>query len=211
MNNILECHNISKYYGKNLILDNINISIKGNAIIGLLGKNGSGKTTFFKIIAGAILPSSGTMKVNNINIGNNTKELVSFLPERNSLFNWLKIKEMVIFYNNFYLNFRLTLCERLLRKYDLNPDSYIWTLSKGTKRKLKFILSISRDAKLYCFDEPFSGIDSDSKLNILKSLHKYIDENSSIIMSAHDIDNYSDFFSSIIYLSKGSFQYEINK
>ncbi|HHX55217.1 MAG TPA: ABC transporter ATP-binding protein, partial [Clostridiales bacterium] len=159
MDYILESKNLSKTFKNTLALDDVSLKIAKGKIIGLLGPNGSGKTTFIKLCNDLLTPTKGNILIDGMEPGVETKAIVSYLPERNYLNDWMKVEEIIMMFNDFYKDFDLARAYDMIEKLHLDPSSKLKTLSKGNKEKVQLILVMSRDAKLYLLDEPIGGVD----------------------------------------------------
>ena len=154
MNPILECYGLTKSYNKIYsALNNLNLSLERGQIIGLLGPNGSGKTTFIKLINDVLVPTSGEIRINGMAPGVETKKIVSYLPERTYLDETMRVKEIITYFSDFYDNFSSERAYRMLDDLQIDTNARLKTLSKGTKEKVQLILVMSRDAGLYVLDE----------------------------------------------------------
>lgn len=157
MSTIMVCKELSKYYGAVQALNQVNIEITGGKIVGLLGPNGSGKTTLIKIANGLLTPTSGEITICGNPIGVQSKRDISYLPDCVTLPEWMKIKELLKFYCDFYADFKLEKAKDMLKSLNLDDDQRFKTLSKGNKEKVQLVLTMSREAKLYLLDEPLGG------------------------------------------------------
>ena len=159
MKPILECSGLSKQYTAGYYaLKNLNLVLERGQIIGLLGPNGSGKTTFIKLINDLITPTSGQILIDGKLPGVDTKAIVSYLPERTHLDQTMKIKDLIKYFADFYEDFRMERAFTMLRDLNIDQNARLKNLSKGTKEKVQLILVMSRDAKLYILDEPIGGV-----------------------------------------------------
>ena len=156
---LLEVSHITKSYGNNKVLDDVTFSIPKGKIVGLLGPNGSGKTTLIKLINDLLKEDSGTIKVEGLDLGVETKKLISYLPDKNYLNNNMTVLELLNYFKDFYEDFRIDKAKELIGKLDLDLNQKLKTMSKGTKEKVQLILVMSIKAKLYILDEPIGGID----------------------------------------------------
>ena len=168
--NIIELQQVSKSFGPIKALEQINLSLESGRIIGLLGTNGSGKSTMIKLINDLLVPDQGIVKVNGQKPGIETKKIVSYLPERSYLDPNMKVAEILRYFQDFYKDFDIQKAQDLLKEFTIPVDRRIKTLSKGTREKLQLILVMSRKAKLYILDEPMAGVDT-----ILISTHLIAD------------------------------------
>lgn len=206
---ILECKNLFKNYSSKHVLNGINLSISKGKIVGLLGPNGSGKTTIIKLISGLLTPSSGEILVGGNNVGIETKKIVSYLPERTYLNNWMKVSEIINFFSDFYSDFNKEKAHEMLKKLNINSNDRLKTMSKGTKEKVQLILVMSRDAELYLLDEPIAGVDPAARDFILNTIITNYNENATIIISTHIISDIEKILDDVIFISSG--QVVLNK
>ncbi len=200
---ILECRNLTKAYkrGRN-VLDNMNLEIPAGKIVGLLGPNGCGKSTLIKLIAGLLQPNSGEILVDGKRVGEDTKAIVSYLPERTYFNNWMKVEELISYFAEFYKDFDKDKAYKLLNDLDIDPKAKLKTLSKGTKEKVQLILVMSRRAKLYLLDEPIAGVDPAAREYILSTIVGNYEPDSTIIITTHliaDVEQVLDDFMFITY------------
>lgn len=200
---IMECQSLTKRYENRTALDNINVTVEKGRIVGLLGPNGSGKTTLLKMINGLLVPSSGEVRIKGMRPGIETKRMLSFLPERNCLNNWMKVKELVAYYSDFYEDFSREKAYDLLKDLNINTDAHLKTLSKGTKEKIQLILVMSRDADLYCLDEPIGGVDPASRDYIIDTILKCYNRRASILISTHLISDIEHILDDVIFIDNG--------
>lgn len=201
--NLIEIKNVSKSYGKKQALNNINITIEPGKIYGLLGPNGSGKTTLIKLINDLLTPTSGEILIKGQKPGIESKKIISYLPERTYLNMNFKVKELLNYFEEFYENFNKTKAQELLKKLDINEEDKLKTMSKGTKEKVQLILVMSRKADIYILDEPIGGVDPASRDYILETILNNFDENSSMIISTHLIQDIENILDNVIFINKG--------
>ncbi len=159
MEPIFECHNLIKKYDQFYALNHLNLRLERGQIIGLLGPNGSGKTTLIKLICGLLTPSSGTLTIAGLSPGVETKKIISYLPERTYLNSWMRVRDIVSYFKDFYNDFDDKKAYAMLADLKIDPSARLHTLSKGTKEKVQLILIMSRNAELYILDEPIGGVD----------------------------------------------------
>lgn len=204
MNQILECNSLTKRYSGFTALSNINLSIQRGRIVGLLGPNGSGKTTFIKLLNGLLVPSQGELLIDGKRPGVETKKIVSYLPDKNYLNNNLKVSNLIRLFEDFYEDFRPKKAYEMLERLNISPDKHMKHLSKGTKEKVQLILVMSREAQLYCLDEPIGGVDPASRDYILNTIISNYNENATVIISTHLIADIENILDDIILLQNGN-------
>lgn len=200
---ILECQGLTKKYDNFYALSNLNLSIERGQIIGLLGPNGSGKTTLIKLVNGLLTPTNGRVMINHMNPCAQTKSIVSYLPERSYLDDWMKVKDIIRFFNDFYKDFVTQRAYEMLTHLDIDLDAQLRTLSKGTKEKVQLILVMSRDADLYILDEPIGGVDPAARDYILKMILSNYNENATIILSTHLIYDIEHILDRVLFIQHG--------
>lgn len=200
---LIECKSLCKNYGNKIALNNINLNIEQGRIVGLLGPNGSGKTTLIKILSGLLTAGSGEVYVSGRSIGIETKKIVSYLPERTYLSEWMTVKQTINFFKDFYSDFsEETACD-MLERLGINLGEHLRTMSKGTREKVQLILVMSRNAELYLLDEPIGGVDPAARDYILKTIISNYNENASVIISTHLITDVENILDEVIFLKYG--------
>ncbi|MBU3109035.1 ABC transporter ATP-binding protein [Clostridium gasigenes] len=200
---ILETKLISKKYLKKKALDGVDLTIEKGKIIGILGPNGSGKTTFLKLIAGLIRPSEGEIKICDNEIGHKTKELVAYLPDSDFLYPWMKISEAKKVYSTFFKDFNSDKFNELLGFMKLEGNMSVKSLSKGMKEKLALALTLAREAKLIILDEPLNGVDPIAREQILQAILKGFSFESSMIITSHLINEVESLLDEVHFLKEG--------
>ncbi len=203
MDTLITVSNLEKSYFNKKALDNINLEIKKGRIVGLLGPNGSGKTTFLKIAAGILRQSKGEILIDGHKPGVHTKSIVSYLPDKDYLFKWMKIKDAVDFFKDFYKDFDEKKAKELLEFMNLDANSKITALSKGMSEKLYLTLTLSRKAKVYILDEPLGGVDPTTREKILDAILNNYSEDSSMIITTHLVNDIERLFDDVAFISEG--------
>ena len=200
---MLEVKNLNKSFDNKKILKDINLIIPRGKIVGLLGKNGQGKTTLIKLINDLLTPTSGEILIEGKHPGVESKKIISYLPERTYLDKEMKIIDTLNYFNEFYDNFDIKKAKKLLKDLDLDINSKISKMSKGMQEKLQLILVMSRDADLYILDEPLGGVDPATRDYILDTILSNFKEGSSVIISTHLISDIERILDEVIFIDKG--------
>jgi len=203
MDNILKSKKICKSYLNKKALREVTIEIMPGKIVGLLGPNGSGKTTFLKIAAGILHPSKGEILIDGQKPGVYTKSIVSYLPDNEYLLKWMKVKDAVRYFKDFYSDFDEKKAKVMLQFMNLDENSTVKSLSKGMKEKLKLTLVLSREAKLYILDEPLGGVDPTAREKILNAIVNNFSQNSSMIITTHLVNDIERIFDDVAFISDG--------
>lgn len=201
---IIKCDHLYKTFDNKEILRDVNLSIPKGKIIGLLGKNGTGKTTLIKLINDLLTPTSGEILVNGKKPGVESKRIISYLPERTYLDKNMKVEQILTFFEEFYDNFNKEKAIKLLKDLDLDINLKVSKMSKGMQEKLQLILVMSRDAEIYILDEPLGGVDPATRDYILDTILSNFNEGASIIISTHLISDIERILDEVIFIDKGS-------
>ncbi len=201
---LVKCNNLCKEFDNKKVLNNINLSIPKGKIIGLLGKNGMGKTTLIKLINDLLTPTSGEVLINGEKPSVNSKKIISYLPERTYLDKEMKVYQILTLFEDFYENFNKEKAINLLKDLDLDINSRVNKMSKGMQEKLQLILVMSRDAELYILDEPLGGVDPATRDYILDTILSNFKEGASVIISTHLISDIERILDEVIFIDKGN-------
>ena len=204
MSAILECKALTKQFGGLKALRAIDLTLERGRIIGLLGPNGSGKSTLIKLVNGLLAPTSGEILISGNKPSPTTKKIVSYLPERTYLPEWMKISETIEFFEEFYEDFDKKKAYDMIERLHLNPTLKMKTLSKGTKEKVQLILVMSRNADLYCLDEPIGGVDPAARDYILNTIITNYNENATVLISTHLISDIEQILDEVVFIKDGS-------
>lgn len=200
---ILEIKDLYKSFDDKQIIKGISFEIKEGKIVGLLGKNGSGKTTIIKIINDLLTIDKGSVLVDGKKIGPETKAVISYLPERSNLDKSKTINQTLKFFKDFYIDFDIVKAERLLSELDLDKSLKLSKMSKGMLEKLSLVLTMSRNAKLYVLDEPLGGVDPSTRDKILKTIISNFCDGSSLLITTHLVTDVEKILDEVIIIDKG--------
>ena len=200
---LLECVNLNKSFGDKKILNNINLKIPRGKIIGLLGKNGTGKSTLIKLINDLLTPTSGKVLVNGKCVGVESKKIISYLPERTYLDKSMTVDKVIEFFEDFYANFDPKKARQLFKDLDLDTTQKLSKMSKGMQEKVQLVLVMSRKADLYILDEPLGGVDPATRDYILDTILSNFNEGASVIISTHLISDVERILDEVIFIDKG--------
>ena len=203
MEAILTCDHLSKAYGYTRALHDVNLGLPRGKIVGLLGPNGSGKTTLLKLLAGLLEPTDGIIRIAGMPVGQQTKALVSFLPERTYLSMGMRVAECLDYFCDFYADFDRPRAEQMLAALRVSPDARMRTLSKGTREKVQLVLVMARRAALYLLDEPIGGVDPAARDFILSTIVGNFHEDATVLISTHLIYDVEKVLDEVIFLQNG--------
>ncbi len=199
----VELKNLTKKFDDKTALDDVNLVFKNGCVIGLIGPNGSGKTTLMKLLNGLIIPTSGEISFDGNPVGVYSKQRISYLPDKNYINGRLTVNQVLDLFNGFYDDFNMEKANRLLDELELPRNQRIKTLSKGTKAKVQLVFVMSRDAELYLLDEPIGGVDPVVRDYILETIISNYNENATVIISTHLIQEVENFLDEVIMINDG--------
>ena len=200
---LLECKHLCKEFDSKKILKDINLKIPRGKIIGLLGKNGTGKSTLIKLINDLLIPTSGEVLINGEKPGINSKKIISYLPERTYLDKDMTIKQVIQYFEEFYENFNSEKAIKLVKELDLEIDKKLTKMSKSMQEKVQLIIVMSREADLYILDEPLGGVDPATRDYILDTILSNFKDGASVIISTHLIADIERILDEVIFMDKG--------
>jgi ABC-2 type transport system ATP-binding protein len=194
---------VTKNYGQAVALMDVSLNIQPGRIIGLLGPNGSGKTTIIKLINGLLQPSLGNIYIHGQLPSPASKKVVSYLPDTTYLNENMKIVDAIRYFQDFYSDFNVQRAYQLLNDLHLLPNQKLNSLSKGNKEKVQLILVMSREADLYVLDEPIGGVDPAARDYILRTIIQNRRPNSSVLISTHLIADIEQVLDEVIFINQG--------
>ena len=200
---ILECSRLCKHYSRVQALDGVDLTLEPGRIVGLLGPNGSGKSTLIKLACGLLTPSEGSIRICGEKPGAVTNALVSYLPERTAVPEWMSVKELLAFYADFYDDFQLEAARQMLDALGLASAKQIRQMSKGSREKVQLILTMSRQARLYLLDEPIGGVDPATRDYILSTIIANYNPEASVVISTHLIADVEKILDEVVFLQEG--------
>jgi len=200
---ILECRALCKKYGGLIALNDVNLQLPRGGIVGLLGPNGSGKTTMIKMACGLLVPTSGEILIKGSAPGRESKLSIAYLPERSYFSDWMRVKEIVTFFADFYSNFSSERAHSMLQKLNIDPQARIKTLSKGTQEKVQLIMVMARQVELYLLDEPIGGVDPAAREYIINTIIGNYNPEALVLISTHLINEIEQILDEIIFIDRG--------
>lgn len=204
MNNLVEISGVTKSYdGKVAAVDNVSLVLPKGRIIGILGPNGSGKTTMIKMLNGLLKPTSGTILINGMPIGPETKARVAYLPDRTYLTGNKTVEQILDYFVDFYADFSREKAMEMLASLNIEPTARMKNLSKGTKEKVQLILVMSRNADLYILDEPIAGVDPAARDYILRTIINNYNPEATVLISTHLISDIEQVLDEVVFMRYG--------
>ncbi len=193
MDNIVECRNLTHYYGKKMVYENLSFNIRRGSILGLLGKNGAGKTTTINILNGFLTPRSGECIIlgeNSRNLSPAVKAKIGFLIEGHIQYSFMNIHQIEKFYSAFYPNWKRDAYFELMAKLKVTPKQKISTMSCGQRSQVALGLILAQDPELLVLDDFTLGLDPGYRRLFIDYLREYAKaENKTIFTTSHIIQD----------------------
>lgn len=203
MEKILEINNLNKTYGRTHAVKGISFDVTKGKIVGLLGPNGSGKTTIIKTIMGLFSDYDGNVAIAGHNPGPSANNHIAYLPDVGHIPNWFKVNQAIAFFSDFYKDFDANRAASMLDTMKIPRDKKIKALSRGMQEKVSLSLVMSRRAKLYILDEPIGAVDPASREFIINTILKNFNEEGAILLSTHIIADIEPILDVAIFLREG--------
>lgn len=201
---IIDIDSITMKYGKITAVDDVSLSLQSNRVIGLCGPNGAGKTTLIKMIVGLINGFNGEILIDGKRVGKRTKSIVSYQPDVFTLDNNLTGKKAITQYTQLFDDFNQGRFMELSEKLKVPLDIRVKNMSKGMKEKFQLILTLSRDAKVYIFDEPLAAVDPATRDSIVDTIIRYYTKDAVLLISTHIIQDIEVILDEVIFINEGS-------
>ncbi len=199
----LKTTDLSKKFSSTKAVDKANIILTQGKIYGLLGPNGSGKSTFMKLVAGLFHPTSGSIEINGSQISIISKSNIAYMPTESYYYNYMSIKLVGKFHQDFYDDFDMNDYEELIDEMKLEMNMKVSSLSSGMAAKLKLAATMARKAKLFMLDEPLNGIDLIARDLIMSTIIKKSNDDNIMLLSSHLIDVLEKILDEVIFIKEG--------
>jgi ABC-2 type transport system ATP-binding protein len=203
MEKILQINNLRKNYGKTEAVKGITFDVPKGKIVGLLGPNGSGKTTVIKTVMGLLSDYDGDVIIAGNRPGVEANKHISYLPDVSHIPTWLKVNQAINFFADFYEDFDVQRAKSMLDSMNIPREKRIKALSRGMQEKVQLSLVMSRRAKLYILDEPIGAVDPASREFIISTILKNFNEEGAILLSTHIIADIEPILDVAIFLREG--------
>ncbi|MDD2957558.1 MAG: ABC transporter ATP-binding protein [Lachnospiraceae bacterium] len=200
---MLECKNLIKKYRNKAAVDDLSLQLETGRIYALLGPNGSGKTTFMKIAAGLVKPTSGEIFFEQQPIGVFSKSQVAYMPTEAYFYTYMTGKDVGLYYQDFFEDFSMEKYSALLSTMDLDPSQKVSKMSSGMMAKLKIAVTLSRNAKLIMLDEPLNGIDIIARDRIIRTILDSFTPEKTFVLSSHLVDELEKVIDHAIFIKNG--------
>ncbi len=200
---MLESRELTKKYGTKTAVDCVTMSMEPGHVYAMLGPNGSGKTTWMKMAAGLVKPTSGSVYFNGAPVGIESRRDVAYMSTEPYFYDWMTIEDAGKYYRDFFADFSMDRFLRMLHDMNLNEKDKIRTLSSGMVAKMKIALTLARDAKVYMLDEPFNGIDLLARDEIRAAILNAAVPEKLLLLSSHLVEEMEAIADTAVFLKEG--------
>ena len=200
---ILECRNLTKTYRGKKAVSDLSIRLDEGKIYGLLGENGSGKTTWMKMAAGLTKPTQGEILYNGHLLGYRDKSEIAYMSTEPFFYDYMKAADVRKYYQDFFDDFSTDRFNDMMKKMGLEDSMKVRELSSGMNAKLKIIATLAREAKLYLLDEPLNGVDYKAREEIVSLILETAGEGNTFVISTHLLDEIESFVDEAMFIKNG--------
>lgn len=208
MSNLLSLENVTKSFGKNVVVDNVSFEVREGEIFGMLGPNGAGKSTTIRCLMGILMPDSGSITYSFVRPGVIPRANIGYLPEERGLYKDVPVMDIILYLaqlKGYPVTKARARTMEYLEKFDLRgkEKAKVEELSKGMAQKIQFIASVVHEPKLLVLDEPFSGLDPVSQNIIKEEIRSLTAGGMSVLLSAHQMNLLEELCDRIFLINKG--------
>ena len=200
---ILESREITKKYGSKTAVNQVSLSLEAGLVYAMLGPNGSGKTTWMKMAAGLVKPTSGEILYQGNTVGVQSKREIAYMSTEPYFYSWMTVADVGKYYEDFFQDFSMEKYNEMISRMELTGDMKAKKLSSGMMAKLKIAVTMSREAKIYLLDEPLNGIDILAREQIMKSILEAIAPDVTLVISSHLVDELERVADAAIFMKDG--------
>ena len=203
MENVLESIGVTKNYAGKAAVDNVSLKLETGLVYAMLGPNGSGKTTWMKMVAGLVKPGKGEILYKGKAIGKESKKEIAYMSTEPYFYSWMTVADVGRYYQDFFEDFDMEKYTKLIADMELRMEDKANKLSSGMAAKLKIAATLARAAKLYLLDEPLNGIDIIAREKIITTIINAVDDDSTVVISSHLVDELEAVVDSVIFIKEG--------
>jgi len=201
---MLEIDHVTKRYGGKNAVDDLSLSLEAGRLVALLGPNGSGKTTLMKMIAALASPTAGSIRLDGVPVGLQTKAQVAYMPTESYFYGYMSARDAGRYYRDFFADFDMERYLLSLEREKLDPGAKIRTMSSGMMAKVKLALTFARACRLVMLDEPLNGIDIVARERTLAAIAENRGANRTMIVSSHLVDELETMIDDAVFIRDGA-------
>jgi len=194
---------LTRKFGSKTAVDNVDLTLEAGHVYAMLGPNGSGKTTWMKMAAGLMKPTSGEILFEGTPIGINSRRSVAYMSTEPYFYTWMSVRDVGQYYQDFFDDFSMEKYRILLKDMELEEGMKTRTLSSGMMAKLKIAVTLARNARVYMLDEPFNGIDLLARDEIRRCILQEAGPEKLLILSSHLVEEMEAIADRAVFIRQG--------
>ena len=200
---MLQASNLSKKYNGRTALDHVNVEMGDGKIYAFLGPNGSGKTTFMKIIASLTKQSEGELLLDGKALSIKSRADIAYLPTETHAYPFMTVGEFGEYYKTFFKDFDEIRYKSWVERMKIPFRTPFKVLSSGMDKKVRVAATLAREAKVLILDEPFNGVDLLAREEIEKMILEVMSDNRTIILSSHLVEEVESYVNFALFFNEG--------
>lgn len=200
---MLESREVTKVFGTKTAVDHVSMVLEKGHVYAMLGPNGSGKTTWMKMAAGLMKPTSGQVLFQGQPVSVESRRHVAYMSTEPYFYTWMTVKDLGVYYGDFFEDFSMDRYRELLGRMELTEEMKTKALSSGMAAKLKIAVTLARDALVYMLDEPFNGIDLLARDEIRGCILQYATEEKLLLLSSHLVEEMEAIADRAVFIKEG--------
>lgn len=200
---MITCRQLTKKYGSKAAVDAVDLTLEPGHVYAMMGPNGSGKTTWMKMAAGLVKPTSGEMLFDGAPVGVESRRHIAYMSTEPYFYTWMTARDVGKYYADFFEDFSLERYRDLLHRMELTEDLKVRSLSSGMAAKLKIAATLARDARVWMLDEPFNGIDLLARDQIRGCIVERAGSDRLLLLSSHLVEEMEALADRAVYIRDG--------
>ena len=200
---MITSNNLTKKFGSKTAVDGVSLTLEPGHVYAMLGPNGSGKTTWMKMAAALMKPTSGEVLYDGAPVGTESRKHVAYMSTEPYFYSWMTVRDVGRYYQDFFEDFSPEKYDSLIREMELEPAMKTRTLSSGMMAKLKIAVTLARDARVWMLDEPFNGIDLLARDEIRRCILREASEDKVLLLSSHLVEEMEAVCDTAVFIRQG--------
>ncbi len=202
---MITLNNVSKKFLWKKAVHNMDVRFSKGKIVGVIGENGSGKSTMFKLIAGLLKPTKGEVRVGEKIADRKVSATVAYMSDIDQFYPFFNAAQLIDYYESQFLDFDRQKAIDILSFMEVDGDEKIKHLSKGNRGRVKMAVTLARNAPYILLDEPFSGLDPMVRSSLVQGLIQFLDlERQTLIITTHEINEIEPLLDEVVVLKEGT-------
>ena len=200
---MIDIKNLTVKYGGRPVLDSMDLNLEKGKIIGLVGENGTGKSTLMRVLAGLEKNYKGEVRIDGSKPGGETNALISYQPDHLPFDKYMTVIDIGNIYERFYDDFDAENYYKMIDSFSIKRNLKIKECSKGMKDKVQIAATLARKTQIYLLDEPMTGIDPKARFEMLNTIIENFSPNSTLLISTHLISEIEKILDEVVIITDG--------